>query len=133
MRTHTHVRMFIFGLCCTLVIQTLGRLSYDGLTHAPLFRYCGMYIVIVFTQAFGALWMWQIVCPRELRKVKLRYKVLLCFLPLIFPLIMSGVYAPIPVEDAYDGSASNGFKNWSVVYTAALVVVLWICAYELLV
>jgi len=125
-QTHTHALMFICGLCCTLLIQTVGRVSFDGLSHAPLFRFCGMLMLGLFAGVFAVLWMWRIVFPRALRTVKMKWQVLLCFVPLVLPTIMSGVNAPIKVEDQFNGSASTAFKTWRVVFHVVWDVVLWV-------
>jgi len=124
-QTHTHALMFIFGLCCTIVVQTLGRVSFDGLSHAPLFRSCGMLMLLEFTNVFVVLWMWRIVFPREFRMVKMKWQVLLCFVPLVLPTIMRGVHSPISVGDELNGSASIAFQTWRAVLQTVLVLVLW--------
>lgn len=71
-----------------------------------------MGVLVLFTYVLAVLWTWRIVFPHEFRTVKMKWQVLLCFIPIVLPMIMGGVNAPISVDDQFNGNASGAFKTW---------------------
>jgi len=123
---HTHAILLLFGVVITCVVQTVSRVAFDENHSAPLVRWCGMFLVLMGTLVFTVLWTWHIVFPHALKSIKMIWRVLLCFVPFIFPVVMAGFNAPILVLDEFDVSSSDAFKHWIIVFALLDIVVLFV-------
>jgi len=81
--------------------------------------------LLMATNALVVVWIWRIVCPHALRTLHMKWQVLLCFVPLMPPMIIRALNSPISVKDQYNGRASSAFKNWTAVLQVVGVLVMW--------
>jgi len=100
---HTKSIILLFGLVFTRLVQCMLRLSFDGHIHSPLIRWFTVNQLGLLTRVCVALWVYRVVFPNTFSETfKMRYQILVCFIPLALSRIMIGLHAPVLVQNSYN-------------------------------
>jgi len=122
---HSSAAMLAFGLLFAIALQTINRLSFVDTSYAPFVRYCLLGSVALFARTAVLVWFWRLVFPHLCKTPKMIWQVLILFIAIDIPWLVTGFNSPRKPIDMFNGRAPDAFKHWNIVYQVGILLFIY--------